>query len=92
MAEEMRKRLEEAADAICNCQGCPSIFMYGGCKKECVMHEFFKKGFKYGYKEAVEKAKEWLLGHLPTPDWYSSTEEFVSDFESYMNKLWEEKK
>lgn len=85
MEKDPRKRLEEAADAVCNCQGCPSIFMYGGCKKECVMHEFYKRGAEYGYKEAIKQAKEWLeKENAPLSTCFN--------FENDMNKLWEDEK
>ena len=77
----MRKRLEEAAR-----KEMPDILRIN---RNYV--ESFITGFCFGgewmFEEAIAQVKEWLLQHLPTPDWYSSTGEFVSDFETDMNKL-----
>lgn len=79
MDKELRKRLEVAAKEYQE-------------EYETTERVAFTHGAVWGYKEAIARAKEWLLQHLPIPDWYSSTEEFVSDFETDMNKLWEDEK
>lgn len=99
MIEEMRKRLEEAAD---NFIGHPYEIEEGfeitGKRKA------FKHGAEQGYKEAIAQAKEWLLENTishynPDTDarWVDTNEcedskEFVYRFEADMNKLWEDEK
>lgn len=51
----------------------------------------FKDGAEYGYKEAIEVAKEWLKEHAK---WYYhfNEKDLLSNFEKYMLKLWEDEK
>lgn len=58
----------------------------------------FRNGAKYGYKEAIAQAKEWLETNIANqvemmcaegPLMMSKTT-FLADFENNMNKLWEE--
>lgn len=75
MDSELRKRLEEAAEE------------YGkGYKTSLALEAGFMKGAEFGYKEAIEKAKEWLK-QRPMLDSLDLVE-----FEMYMNKPWEDKK
>lgn len=69
--------------------------------------EIYIAGAEQGYKEAIARAKEWWKSYYKLPDYYYSETrdvqekmrddykfdmEVVADFESYMNKLWEDEK
>lgn len=54
MEKDLHKRLEEAAEKIA-----PVGFDQWGVSYG------FKKGAKYGYREAIAQAKEWLGKHIP---------------------------
>lgn len=102
MDEEMRKRLEEAAEKYINNHNnylC-SAFLKDRLKEAHIA------GAEHGYKEAITQAKEWLKEHFhdipqPDPDLinlhpvdveadYWSMESMLADFEADMNKLWED--
>lgn len=101
MDEQLRKRIEEAAEKYINNHSnylC-SAFLQDRLKEAHIA------GAEHGYKEAIEVAKEWLKentynkiikGDLPDdteePDCctlYSTQQQLLADFELYMNKLWE---
>lgn len=80
MDEQLRKRLEKAADK----------YAYG--RRNCISAgNGFIAGAEYGYKEAIKQAKEWLKENAHD---YSFSNEgcdaLLIDFERNMNKLWEE--
>ena len=90
MEKDLCKRLEEAAEKHCN--------------NVTIAMDDFKAGAEFGYKEAIEVAKEWLLENTishynPDTDsrWVDTNEcedskEFTYRFEADMNKLWEDEK
>lgn len=95
MDEQLRKRLEEAAEE------------YGkGYKTSLALEAGFMKGAEFGYKEAIKVAKGWLEENTETrmPDdedkdfvWvqgvrYEDKDELIARFEADMSKLLEEKK
>lgn len=94
MIEEMRKRLEEAAEKMLNCNQCLS-WIYGECKdkSKCSLYKRTLAGAELGYKEAIERAMDWLKmeaarnGKLVVID-----EDLLADFENDMTKLWEGEK
>lgn len=101
----MRKRLEEAAEGTY-----PVSEIYNDLAMEFVdvnggLREAFKDGgevgAEYGYREAIEVAKEWLKEHSHITEEmrgnvHCSTimtmNGMLADFEADMNKLWEEQK
>lgn len=93
MTEEMRKRLEEAAEKESKCIDCKDKRGLGLCKLYCASYRKFYAGAEYGYKEAIKQAKEWLNKNLAEYVYgYDSLSVILADFETDMNKLWEEKK
>ena len=62
------------------------------------MRKRLEEAKKEGYKEAIAQAKEWLA--INTEEYariidgkeYVERKQLLADFESDMNKLWEEKK
>lgn len=78
MKEELRKRLEEAAKKYQE-------------EYETTERVAFTHGAVWGYKEAITQAKEWLEDYLVHYDEVNGCE-FVSDFETDMNKFLEESK
>lgn len=101
MDKDLRKRLEEAAREFE-----PDAFdedMILPMREGYVVSRIrggFKAGAEYGYKEAITQAKEWmkkntftnkLYGLRPIQYWdFATQEQMLTDFESDMNKLWEE--
>lgn len=85
MAEEIKKRLEEAADDF------SSEFPNAASLKIG-----FFTGAEHGYKEAITQAKEWLSNNIHSDmtigSFFDSREAIIADFEADMNKLWEEQK
>ena len=92
MNTELRKRLEEAAkeyepDAFDADYILPAREGFIVSSKRAA----FRAGAEYGYKEAVEVAKDWLKENYHLFDHFDK-DEVISDFEADMNKLWEEEK
>lgn len=85
MDEQLRKRLEEAADIYAK-------RIWKDLLEIHISKTDFIAGAEHGYKEAIEVAKEWLKEHWG--DYYAPVEwrNLTADFEADMNKLWEEKK
>lgn len=94
MDEQLRKRLEKAAKRLVD-RGWGDI------------ESAITKGAELGYREAIIQAKKWLLDHFSTDVECNENGEplaesyiegrklaikMLTDFEIYMNKLWEEKK
>ena len=82
MDEQLRKRLEEAADK------------YADGRRNCISAgNGFLAGAEYGYKEAIAVAKEWMndnaRNYVNGVLW---AEHMMSDLETFMNILWEEQK
>lgn len=98
MTEEMKKRLEEAAENHCSKydfeptqrNNTDSGWEYGHTYTQLV--KCFITGAEYGYKEAISLAKEWIFGYIRTNSNDLSAYDAERDFESDMSKLWEEKK
>ena len=102
MNKDLRKRLEINAQFYANRVVPDGRSFREELKKEAM--DDFKAGAEFGYKEAIEVAKEWLLENTishynPDTDarWVDTNEcedskEFTYRFEADMNKLWEEKK
>ena len=86
--EEIRKRLEEAADKYAWSVWTNPMFLeeWNECKRDYIA------GAEYGYKEAIKQAKEWLKQNLGSWDFTYFDDDDIADFEEAMNKLWEEKK
>lgn len=95
MDEQLRKRLEEAAR-----EEYPSYigehlngrkFDVNKRDREAFI-EGGNIGCTLGYKEAIAQAKEWLNKNLAEYVYgYDSLSVILADFETDMNKLWEEK-
>ena len=91
MEKDLHKRLEKAAENFSDEFPNAAALKIG-----------FLGGAEYGYKEAIEVAKEWLkssffqcLGEDDNIHWDSSYDditEALEFFEADVNKLWEEKK
>ena len=103
MTEKMRKRLEEAADEHCSKYDfeptqrniTDSGWEYGHTYTQLV--KCFLAGAEYGFNEAMAMAKEWLKKRIGNDiffciDGWLTSKEFLTDFETDMNKLWEEQK
>lgn len=94
MNTDLHKRLEEAAEKYCTDNGllsgaCASQISYG----HSCMHDGFIAGAELGYKEAINVAKEWLKNFLDSEDCeYLDNSIPANEFETAMNKLWEEQK
>lgn len=84
--EEMRKRLEEAADIYAK-------RIWNNLLEVHISKTDFLAGAEYGYKEAISQAKEWLgnvcekVGFTP-----KTITQCVEQFETDMLKLLEDKK
>ena len=104
MTEEMRKRLEEAEDGIYPISEIYNDLAMEFVDTNSGLREAFKDGgevgIELGYKEAIAQAKEWmkkntftnkLYGLRPIQYWdFATQEQMLTNFESDMNKLWEE--
>lgn len=105
MDEQLRKRLEEAAREYAKRVVPECISSYEDFFNNTVAD--FRNGAELGYKEAIAQAKEWLIDHfsaavecnengVPLEKSYIEGRklaiEMLTDFETYMNKLLEEKK
>lgn len=101
MDTELRERFEEAAKEYAErelnqCAG--SDWRRGDVRIEMLMS--FEDGAEYGYKEAIKMAKEWLRYNVHRyiyavnedgiPQAGIGAAVFSDDFETDMNKLWEE--
>lgn len=86
MNKELHQRINEAAVDITvdiiNRNPQPIYFV--------AIKEAAFRGAKFGYKEAIKMAKEWLLKQ--GRDWWEGygLPFCLDDFETEMNKLWEE--
>ena len=89
MTDELRKRIEEAADE----------YAYG--RHSCITAgNGFIAGAEFGYKEAIAQAKEWLETNIANQvemmcaegPLMMSKKAFLADFETDITKLWEEQK
>lgn len=102
MEKDLRKRLEEAAKKMLNCNRCLS-WVYGECKdkSKCSLYKNTLAGAEFGYKEAIKVAKEWLEkhanGYVDVGSWngwgdapFLDKDAIAADFETDMNKLLEE--
>lgn len=101
MTEELRKRLEEAAENTVSCDRCQTKEWLSNCRAYCTPICAFIRGAEWMWKESggetvlkdmreiiLAQCKEWLNNHWDISD-YNSIDEFVSDFEADMKKLWE---
>lgn len=95
MNEELRKRMEEAADNYAEKHG--FRVPYDGSNNFYdetdvkASKEGFLAGAEYGYKEAIGLAKEWLfVNGVFSRKTCGELKQYLADFEAYMNKLWEE--
>lgn len=100
MKEDLRKKLEEAAEKYAIKHRADYL------PEDCYASEHkegFLAGAKYGYKEAIKVAKEWMRdsdnfyqsGSEEYPDvtvMADTIGEMIDTFETDMNKLLEEKK
>lgn len=101
----LQKRLEEAADTYADKHG--FRVPYDGSNNFYdetdvkASKDGFLAGAKQGYKEAIKVAKEWLKEYTLTNHtangnictvFFETKKELLTNFESDMNKLWEEKK
>lgn len=91
MEKDLRNRLEEAARKSFEERYPDGIDLY----KDAQIDGFIA-GAEHGYKEAIALVKEWwwenidaLFGHKITKDEFDN---LIADFESDMNKLWEDEK
>lgn len=101
MNTDLQKRIEEAAEKYALSLQLPSIE-----RTYYATRDNFKAGAEHGYKVAIALAKEWLKGHIgdfqpemddlylvsDSDEIYYDGDELLTDFETNMNKLWEEKK
>lgn len=90
MNKDLRKRLEEAAKKYADEYVVGDVAIIVDLIHE-VAKESFLAGAEYGYKEAIEAAKEWMKEHYHLFEHFDK-DEVISDFEADMNKLWEEQK
>ena len=100
MDAELRKRLEEAEVTIRTeiVNGIPHAWL------SIAIDKATRQGIELGYKEAIAQAKEWIKTHTPCIHTHEGDAiyvhgfrhipmlQFLADFETYMRKLWEEKK
>lgn len=103
MTEEMRKRLEEAAE---NFRGC-FLGRMNKCRESKGKEPYsvnnviidisldaaelgYKEGVEHGYKEAIKQATKWLWKQWHQPEFVYISTNLILDFETDMNKLWEE--
>ena len=99
MDTELRKRFEGAAEKyVASVDGGLSAKVDGSSMEGVVIKlaleisgNAFNNGAEFGYKEAITEAKGWLEEHAK---WYYhfNAKDLLSNFEKYMNKLWEDEK
>lgn len=100
MTNDLHKKLEKAANDFADKHG--FRIPYDGSNNFYdttdvkASKDGFLAGAELGYKEAITQAKEWLKNSVSD---YTATYivgcskgEFITNFETNMNKLWEEKK
>lgn len=75
MNEQLRKRLEEAAEKYQE-------------EYETTERVAFTHGAIWGYKEAITFAKEWLKELIENNRYEYLDDDMIVYFEAYMNNLW----
>lgn len=99
MNEQLRKRLEEAAEKITHCEFCRYKDDNMSCKELCADTIMTIRGIELGYKEAIKVAIKWwnynLLSNYHNAEAYVekriTKEELFEFFEKEMLNLLEEK-
>lgn len=82
MDEQLRKRLEEAADIYAK-------RIWNNLLEVHISKTDFLAGAELGYKEAIEVAKEWMNDNARNyVDGVLWAEHMMSDLETFMNELW----
>lgn len=93
MTKELRKRFEEAAERKAGCKSWLCYERSEKCKEMCIKYKYARECMEQGYMEAIAMAKEWLLVNgVFSRKTCGELKQYLSDFETYMSKLWEEKK